>query len=586
MSTLGSRILAVAGLGALRDRLHGARARGLTPSARVRDLEFESGSLGLASRLRLRMARYRSGPKRIDAAAGPRHVAPVSTRAGQDTFGYFVQSVADYAIFTLDLDGTISSWNVGAERIKGYSAAEIVGRPVSLLYPPEDRAAGEPQKALDFARRFGRFETEGWRLRRDGTRFWAHLVLHLVRDEAGRPVGFAKVTRDVTERNAARRALNEAREALFQAQKLESLGQLVSGIAYDFNNLMSAVSGNLQLAIERLPDHPSVTPLLVNARAGAQRGMAVTGRMLSFARRQQIDVRPVDLGTLVRDMDGVMRHAMRVCISLDIHVPADLGWVLADANQLELALLNLVINARDAMPEGGAVTITADEQVVGPEQAGRLLPGRYLRLAVSDTGIGMDEATLTRAVEPFYTTKGPGLGTGLGLSMVHGMAEQSGGVLVLRSRKGEGTTAEVWLRWAPPGQVSGDSAPACGSASVEGAVGAILVVDDDELALLTTITLLSTLGYVVFQASSAEEALRIVRREGRLNLVLTDQAMPQMSGLDLASILSRERPSLPVAVMSGLQERDADRESGSPWLAKPFTPATLRRFVAGAIRSG
>ncbi|MDO9246217.1 MAG: PAS domain S-box protein, partial [Phenylobacterium sp.] len=369
-----------------------------------------------------------------------RKIAEAALRASQEQFRILVQGVTDYAIYMLDPSGMVSNWNAGAERIKGYAPADVIGSHFSRFYTPEDRAAGAPGRALAIAAAEGRYEQEGWRVRKDGSRFFAHVIIDPIRDDGGELIGFAKITRDVTERRAAQQALDDAREALLQSQKLEAIGQLTGGVAHDFNNLLMAVLGSLELVRKRLPHDPRITPLIDNAMQGAQRGAALTQRMLAFARKQDLKLDPVDVPTLVRGMTGLLQRSLGPAMRIETHFPRGLSLVLTDPNQLENALLNLAVNARDAMPDGGAIRIEARPETLGEATEIGLPPGDYVRLTISDTGHGMDAAILARATEPFFTTKGVGKGTGLGLSMVHGLAEQSGGRMTVRSQVGEGTT--------------------------------------------------------------------------------------------------------------------------------------------------
>jgi PAS domain S-box-containing protein len=330
-----------------------------------------------------------------------------------------VQGVSDYAICMLDKEGRVTTWNLGAQRIKGYRADEIIGQHFSRFYPEEDRAAGLPQKALESAIREGRFEKEAERVRKDGGRFWAHVVIDPIRDDAGELIGYAKITRDITERKQAQERLENAREFSLQAQKLEAIGQLTGGIAHDFNNLLTAVLGSLELLRKRLPDDPKSIALLENAAQGAQRGTTLTKRMLAFARNYELNKEVIGIPELVRGMTDLLQRSIGPSFKLETHFPRSLKPVEVDTNQLELALLNLTLNARDAMPDGGNITMTAREERVAAGHNG-LEAGKYIRVSVTDTGEGMDEETLRKATEPFFTTKGVGKGTGLGLSMVHG----------------------------------------------------------------------------------------------------------------------------------------------------------------------
>ena len=459
-----------------------------------------------------------------------RKAAEEELRRSQEQFRLLVQGVTDYAIYMLDNDGRVSSWNLGAQRIKGYAPEEIIGRHFSQFYTDEDRAAGEPQKALETAKREGRFEKEGRRVRKDGSLFWAHVVIDAIRDDAGELIGYAKITRDITERREAQEKLEKTREALFQSQKMDAIGQLTGGIAHDFNNLLMAVLGSLELLRKRLPDDPRQRALLENAVEGARRGAALTNRMLSFARRQELKLETVDVPELVRGMTELLRRALGPGVSIETRFPLAALSVRADANQLEMAVLNLAVNARDAMPDGGQIVIAAREESISHSNGNGLKPGRYIALTISDSGEGMDEATLSRAMEPFFTTKGIGKGTGLGLSMVHGFAEQSGGKFTLRSTKGEGTTAELWLPMAEAAPQRAEQAQRQGG-EMHGNRGSLVVVavDDDPLVLLNTVGMLEDLGHEAFSASSGKQALEILRREDRVDVVVTDQAMPHMT---------------------------------------------------------
>jgi PAS domain S-box-containing protein len=511
------------------------------------------------------------------------------TRSGVPTLGdeqyrILVDAVVDYAIFMLDPQGRVATWNSGARRLKGYEAQEIIGQHFSRFYTDEDRARGLPQHGLASAEREGRFENEGWRVRKDGTRFWASVVIDAIRGDDGELLGFAKVTRDMTERRNAQLALEEAREALFHSQKMEALGRLTGGIAHDFNNLLTAILGSLELLRRRFiksPDDDTIR-LLDNAMQAGERGAWLTRRMLAFARRQDLELRPVDLGVLVRGMNDLLERSLGPSVTIETRLPLALPAVQADPNQLELAVLNLAVNARDAMPDGGPVRVSAREETVAPGAS--LAEGRYVCLSVTDTGFGMDEATLSRAMEPFFTTKGPGKGTGLGLSMVHGMAEQSGGRLVLRSRQGEGTTAELWLRVAEatpvPQRAAGSDTPPATTKQLT-----ILAVDDDALVLMSTELMLSNLGHKVLAATSAARALEILRESEAVDLVFTDEAMPQMRGSQLAEIVQVERPALPIVLATGYA--DVRSTEGKvlplPRVEKPFSQADLAAAIDKAM---
>jgi signal transduction histidine kinase len=373
----------------------------------------------------------------------------------------------------------------------------------------------------------------------------------------------------------------EREEALAQVhemRKLESLGQLTGGVAHDFNNLLMAVLGNLEVAKKYLRDQPQVLRLIDGAIRGAERGATLTKRMLAFARRQELRPEAVDIAKLVDSMIEMLRRSVGPAIQIATDFERDLPPIRVDPNQLELALLNLAVNARDAMPVGGEVTITACREQVGAGEVTGLGPGEYARIGVRDTGHGMDEVTLRRATEPFFTTKGPGHGTGLGLSMVDGLVAQSGGVLRIDSRPTIGTTVELWL----PFSAAFDGREPEPSAALL-SVGAscsfrVLVVDDDAMVASGTAAMIEDLGHSVIQAQSASRALELLSSHPSIDVVITDYAMPGMTGSELAAEIHRVRPELPVVIATGYS--DAPEEMGSPRLNKPYRQKDLAILFA------
>ncbi|MEX6505146.1 PAS domain S-box protein [Jiella sp. M17.18] len=510
-----------------------------------------------------------------------RRKSEAALRNSEAQFRILVNGVTDYALYMLDPEGHVSSWNAGAERIKGYCADEILGQHFSRFYTPEDRERGEPQRSLSIAAREGRFETESWRMRKDGSRFFAHVVLDAIHDEHGALIGFAKITRDVTERRNAEHQLDAAREALFQSQKMEAIGQLTGGIAHDFNNLLTAVLGNIELALKRLPEDAEVVPLLRNALTGAERGAALIERMLAYARHQELKPMAVAVADLVRSLRDLMARSLGPDVSVVIDLPDAVCSVQADPNQLESAVLNLMVNARDAMPSGGTITIALHEETIAAGHETRLRPGRYVCLSVIDSGEGMDEATLARAREPFFTTKGVGKGTGLGLSMVHGLAEQLGGRLVMKSRLGEGTTISLWLpasvELAPQPAAPGDEPLPAAEPSRSLTV---LAVDDDGLVLMNLEAMLEDLGHRPVVAMSGEEALKVLGNSPEIDLVITDHAMPRLTGAQLARTVAASRPDLPVILATGYAELPAGESCRVQMLAKPYGLRELERAIA------
>ncbi|MFO1079786.1 MAG: PAS domain S-box protein [Reyranellaceae bacterium] len=502
----------------------------------------------------------------------------------QEEFRLLVQSVTDYAIFMLDLEGRVATWNAGARRIKGYEPEEIIGRHFSAFYAEEDRDAGLPARVLSTAAREGRFEHEGWRLRKDGSRFWAHVVVDPIRGADGHIRGFAKITRDITERRDAQIKLEQAREALFQSQKLESIGKLTGGIAHDFNNLLAAILGSLELVRKRVDGDPRIDRLLRNAMQAAERGATLTQRMLAFARRQELRPEPVDLWALVSGMAELLRRSLGPGIDLATRFPARLRRIVVDPNQLEMAILNLAVNARDAMPDGGAITLSAREESITAGNGLGLAPGAYVVLAVADHGTGMDEETLRSATEPFFTTKGPGKGTGLGLSMVLGLVEQSGGRLQMRSRPGEGTTASLWFPAEDRPAAAATLPDERTSPASTGRALTILVVDDDALVLLNTAAMLEDLGHHVTTASSGSDALRLLAAPGAAcDLLVTDHGMPGMSGLQLMAEARALRPGLPAILATGYAEVPSGDPRDYVRVDKPFFQKQLADAVETAV---
>jgi len=490
------------------------------------------------------------------------------------SFELLVDSVTDYALYMLDPTGRIVSWNSGARRIKGYDAEEIIGKNFQCFYCEEDRAAGIPAAGLRTAAREGRLETEGWRLRKDGTRFWANVIIDAIRSD-GELVGYAKITRDITERRAAEGRLR-------QAQKMEAVGQFTGGAAHDFNNLLMAILGSLEILRKRLPNDQRLLGLLDNAVLGAKRGSALTQRMLAFARRQELKHEAVDLACLVNNMMELLERSLGPAIDIETHFPIEAVHVRTDANQLETALLNLAINARDAMPNGGTISITVVvEQLIGAHPT-NLPPGQFACLSISDTGLGMDEATLARATEPFFTTKGIGKGTGLGLSMVEGLTGQSGGKLMARSALGRGTTIELWLPIATDGITrtsERDMAEGTDTAAAKHQL-CILAVDDDNLVLANMTVMLEDLGHKVIAVGSGSRAVEAIDSTPAIDLVLTDQAMPAMTGLQLIEQIRARRPALPVILATGYAEFPQGVNASIGRLAKPFTQRALAKALA------
>jgi signal transduction histidine kinase/ActR/RegA family two-component response regulator len=373
---------------------------------------------------------------------------------------------------------------------------------------------------------------------------------------------------------------------LFEAQKLDTIGQLTGGVAHDFNNLLMAVLGSLSLLEKRLPDDPRCHRLLQNALQGAQRGAALTQRLLAFSRRQELKPQAVDVPSLVGGMRELLERALGHGVELRTQYQSGMPAALVDANQLELALLNVALNARDAMPDGGTLTISAAssaQAAEGPEAA--LKPGDYMRITIEDDGVGMDETTLAKATEPFFTTKGPGKGTGLGLSMVHGLAAQSGGLLHIHSKLDEGTTLELWLPMAQTPAVAVAAAPA---KMPEPDVGAckVLIVDDDQLVMTGISAMIEDLGHTPIEAHSGAEALAKLASDVDVDVVITDHAMPAMTGLQLAKCIQETYSGIPIILATGYAELPHDATSlGVIRLAKPCNQYEIALAIQSALGS-
>jgi PAS domain S-box-containing protein len=517
------------------------------------------------------------------------------TLADRDAgFRRLVDAVVDYAIFQIDPDGIIVTWNSGAERIKGYGADEVVGKHFSLFYTEEDRMAGLPARALQSAVRDGRFESEGWRVRKDGSRFCAFVVIDPIRNERGELIGFAKVTRDITERMQTQRVLQETREQLAASQKMEAIGQLSGGIAHDFNNLLMIVIGNLETAQRNAKSprspNPNLDRALGNAMRGAQRAAALTSRLLAFSRRQALDPKPLDPNRFLSSSAEFLQRALGETVEVEVVGTAGSWQIEADPNHLETALLNLVINSRDAMPDGGKVTIEVTNIFADEEYCRRnpeLSPGQYVLICVSDTGCGMPPDVVDRAFEPFFTTKELGHGTGLGLSQVYGFVKQSGGHVKIYSEDGQGTTVSIYLprftRQADLDEPSAYDTPGRSEADE-----VILVVEDDEDLRSYLTEALRSLGYSVLASAHAEGALAILsRNSARIDLMLTDVVMPGMNGRELGRRAQEVRPGLRVLYMSGYSRNavvhQGRLDDGIELLPKPISQTHLASRVRDVL---
>ena len=490
-------------------------------------------------------------------------------------FRILIEGVTDYAIFMLDPEGRVANWNPGAERIKGYKPDEIVGEHFSRFYTPEDLDAGVAKRALETARDTGRYESEGWRVRKDGTRFWASVVIDAIRDDEGKLIGFAKITRDMTEKREAQLRLDESREQLFRSQKMEALGQLTGGLAHDFNNLLTAILGACELGLRNVNDPKKVGRMLEGVKGSAQRGAGLTRQLLAFARAQPLQMKQIDLRQFFADVTMLLRPSLRSNIEVITEISDQLWPIDADAGALELAMLNLAFNARDAMKEGGSLKISAHNEVLSGEPDG--LRGEHVVLRISDTGTGMSRDVMDRVFEPFFTTKGYGEGTGLGLSQVFGFMKQIGGAITVESEPGKGSAFALYLP-ASHGNVMDDKHP-----NGRG-LGRVLIVEDDTLVAELAAGMLSELGFECTVTHSAKEALETLASGSKPKLIFTDIVMPGgISGIELARKVRDRFPELPILLTTGYSEQVAGNH-GFPVLQKPYEMEHLASALGDVLK--
>ncbi|MBV8070662.1 MAG: response regulator, partial [Acidobacteriaceae bacterium] len=508
------------------------------------------------------------------------------SRALEETerrFRLLVDAVTDYAIFMLDPTGHIVNWNTGAQQIKGYSAEEVIGRHFSLFYTEEDRANGVPQQVLAAASSAGGYETEGWRVRKDRTRFWANVVVSAIRSPGVELVDFAKVTRDLTEKRALE-------ERLRQSQKMEAVGNLTGGVAHDFNNVLQVIGGNLQLVIRDVAGNLRAEQRLQTAIAAISRGSKLASQLLAFGRRQPLAPKVVNIGRLIRSTDDMLRRALGEGIEIETVIAGGLWNTFVDTAQVENAILNLAINARDAMEGHGKLTIEAGNAFLDADYAGRHLDiaaGQYVMIAVTDTGCGIPADIIEQVFEPFFTTKPEGQGTGLGLSMVYGFVKQSGGHVKIYSEPGQGTTVRMYLprtRQTEDVETDVETGPATGGSET------ILVVEDDEELRSTVVDMLSDLGYRVLKAKDASSALAIIESGVPIDLLFTDVVMPgTLRSPELARKAQERLPGIAVLFTSGYTANaivhGGRLDEGIELLSKPYTREAMARKIRHVLRN-
>jgi PAS domain S-box-containing protein len=530
--------------------------------------------------------------KRVARAPHRRRATAATVLQGDAGYRFLIDSIRDHAIFMLDSCGIVTSWNTGAERLKGYSRAEIIGQHFSVFYSPEDRSAGIPEQMLRIAVETGVCEGEGWRRRKDGSSFFSSVVIEPLRGENGELIGFGKVTRDITRRLQLQQELEETRKILVRAQRMEAVGQLTSGIAHDFNNLLTTIIGNLDLIDRCLGSGGAeLRRLLAAVRFGADRASLLTARLLAFSRMQTLTPAPIDINRLITDMSELLLRTLGENIHVEAVLAGGLWRALIDPAQLENALLNLAINARDAMPDGGKLTVESANTYLDDEYAEsrtEVKAGQYVLVAVTDSGCGMTPEVMERAFEPFFTTKLEGSGTGLGLSQVYGFVKQSGGHIALYSEIGRGTTVKVYI----PRYVGGterelgarrERADVRTLASGE----TVLLVEDDAGVRQFAGDGLRLLGYRVIEATDAASALSALDTHSKIDVMLTDVALPDMNGRQLADRIVRLRPATKVLFMTGYARNAIVHhgvlDPGVDLLQKPFTLESLGRKMRQVV---
>jgi PAS domain S-box-containing protein len=493
-----------------------------------------------------------------------------------------VNGIADCAIFMLDPGGHIATWNMGAERIKGYKAEEIIGQHFSQFYTPEDRAAGLPQRSLDAIALHGKFEGEGWRVRKDGSRLWASVLIDPIYGPDRTIAGYAKITRDMTERRVMQEQLNHA-------QKMEAIGQLTGGVAHDFNNLLTVILGNLDTILRRAPAaDEKLHRAIEHATQGAERAAALTHQLLAFARRQPLNPKSTIINQLVTTFLELIRRILPEDISVQSRLSGGIGYVSVDPNQMESALLNLAVNARDAMGSKGTLSIDTELVDLDASEAcrlGDLNPGPHAVISVTDTGCGMSPEVMARAFDPFFTTKPQGEGTGLGLSQVFGFVKQSGGSVKLQSEVGRGTTVKIYLPRIEKAEFM--AAQNDGEKDLRGHQQTVLVVEDEDGVRSYSIDCLQELGFNVLSAEDGQAALTIIAAHPEIRLLFTDVGLPRMNGRELADEARKLRPGLPVLFTTGYAQDEMFRQgklaSKTTLLTKPFSRKRLAECVASLL---
>jgi PAS domain S-box-containing protein len=498
--------------------------------------------------------------------------AEQALRQAEQHFRLLVQGVRDYAIYMLEPSGRISSWNSGAEAIKGYRADEVIGQHFSLFYTEEDREAGAPARALATALREGKFEGEAQRVKKGGERFWAQVLIDPIHDDQGQLLGFAKVTRDITEKRRVAEELERSRDALAQAQKMEAIGRLTGGVAHDFNNLLTVIKASADFLRRPGLDEEKRARYVDAIAETANRAAVLTSQLLAFARRQPLQPEVFDSGARLRRLGHIITTTLGSAITLTYDLAETPQLVNADASQFDTAVLNMVVNARDAMPRGGALKLsTSGARGVPAVRGHAAAKGDFVAISITDTGVGIAADALQRIFEPFFTTKAVDKGTGLGLSQVYGFAKQSGGEINVASKVNAGTTFTLYLPRAS-GAVSAETTSTAPLRETPPA-RRILLVEDNQAVGQFASGLLRELGQAVTWAGDAQAALNILEaRRADFDMVFSDIVMPGLSGVELGRIIRERWPDLQVILTSGYSHALVEEANhGFELLRKPYS---------------
>ena len=508
--------------------------------------------------------------------------AQEALRESERQFRLLVSSVTDYAIYMLDPNGIVVSWNRGAERIKGYGADEIIGQHFSRFYADADRLAGMPARTLFSATTTGRFEGEGWRVRKDGTLFWANVVVDAIRDETGKLVGFAKITRDMTEKREAQKALEETEKQLAFSRRMEALGQLTGGVAHDFNNLLMIVGGYLQTLKLLMPEDPRTARAVGAIETAVKRGTTLTDQMLSFSGRRQLKPKRVSLKEQVSTLSTLLTGSVPSRIHLVVDLRDEIWPIESDAGELELAVVNLVLNARDAIPQDGVIIVTADNIELTPEPQ-LDLTGDFVAISVTDSGTGIPADVLPKIFDPFFTTKEAGKGSGLGLSQVYGFCTRSGGGVKISTELGKGTRVTMFL---PRSFRQAGTEPAAEEAGTDADFAGyrVLVVEDNPDISNIASEMFERLGFKTKAASNASAAMEFLAADAKFDLLFTDIVMPgAMDGTALANEVKKLYPDIQILLSTGFNKAAERAEEKFPILRKPYGLSELSAALSNVL---